>query len=140
MQYYATEVPKIISKEFDDEVVLANYDSGLYYSLADSGAKIWLGLKSGAADRDIIAAFADKFPAAANVEQDILAFIAQLVSEGLIVVAEKRDASAGPSLDQLQDFQTPVLDRFDDLQELLLLDPVHDVDEAGWPVKAEDAR
>lgn len=140
MQYYATEVPKIISKEFDDEVVLANYDSGLYYSLADSGAKIWLGLKSGASDRDIVAAFTGKFPASENVERDILGFIEQLVREGLIVAAEKRDESLRPSLDPLQEFQTPVLDRFDDLQELLLLDPVHDVDEAGWPVKAEDAR
>lgn len=140
MRYYATEVPKIISKEFDDEVVLANYDSGLYYSLADSGAKVWLWLKSGASDRDTIAAFTGKFPAAVNAEQDILGFIEQLVREGLVVATEKRSESPRPPLDQLQEFQPPVLDRFDDLKELLLLDPVHDVDEAGWPVKAEDAR
>jgi hypothetical protein len=26
-----------------------------------------------------------------------------------------------------------VLERYTDMQELLLLDPIHDVDESGWP-------
>lgn len=140
VQYYTTEVPKIISKEFDDEVVLANYDSGLYYSLADTGAKIWLALRAGASDQGIITAFAGKFPAAADVEASVRAFIEHLVREGLIVPADSGDEKAGLSLDLLNEFQAPVLDRFDDLKELLLLDPVHDVDEAGWPVKADDVR
>lgn len=140
VQYYTTEVPKIISKEFDDEVVLANYDSGLYYSLADTGAKIWLALRAGASDQGIITAFAGKFPAAADVEASVRAFIEHLVREGLIVPADSGDEKAGLSLDLLHEFQAPVLDRFDDLKELLLLDPVHDVDETGWPVKADDVR
>jgi hypothetical protein len=27
----------------------------------------------------------------------------------------------------------PVLERYTDMQELLFLDPIHDVDESGWP-------
>jgi hypothetical protein len=27
----------------------------------------------------------------------------------------------------------PVLEKYTDMQELLLLDPIHDVEEAGWP-------
>jgi hypothetical protein len=27
----------------------------------------------------------------------------------------------------------PVLDKYTDMQELLLLDPIHEVDDAGWP-------
>ncbi len=30
-------------------------------------------------------------------------------------------------------FQIPVLDVYSDMQDLLLLDPIHDVDETGWP-------
>jgi hypothetical protein len=137
--YFSTDVPRIISKEFDDELVLANYDSGLYYSLADSAAKIWLALKAGASDRTIVAAFTRKFPAATGIETEVRNFIDKLLAEGLIVPAEKGDEGE-PSLESLSDFRPPVLERFDDLKELLLLDPVHDVDDAGWPVKAEDAR
>jgi hypothetical protein len=28
---------------------------------------------------------------------------------------------------------------YTDMEELLLLDPIHDVDETGWPVRAEAA-
>ncbi|MBX3014591.1 MAG: hypothetical protein KF832_23935 [Caldilineaceae bacterium] len=30
-------------------------------------------------------------------------------------------------------FETPVLNEFTDMQERLLLDPIHEVDHAGWP-------
>jgi hypothetical protein len=30
-------------------------------------------------------------------------------------------------------YDPPVLNRYDDLQKLALLDPIHDVEEAGWP-------
>jgi hypothetical protein len=30
-------------------------------------------------------------------------------------------------------FAPPRLEVFDDLQDLFLVDPIHDVDEAGWP-------
>ena len=32
-----------------------------------------------------------------------------------------------------QPFEAPILNKYNDMQELLLLDPIHDVDEAGWP-------
>ena len=30
-------------------------------------------------------------------------------------------------------YEPPILNRYDDLQNLALLDPIHDVEEAGWP-------
>jgi len=39
-----------------------------------------------------------------------------------------------------QPFSAPVLNAYTDMEELLLLDPIHDVDQAGWPMpKAPDA-
>ena len=39
-------------------------------------------------------------------------------------------------LDADQDYQTPVIEVFDDLAELIMIDPLHEVDaERGWPVK-----
>jgi hypothetical protein len=31
-------------------------------------------------------------------------------------------------------FRVPVLNRYSDMADMLLLDPVHDVEESGWPV------
>ena len=36
-------------------------------------------------------------------------------------------------------FEAPTLDRFDDLQGLLLIDPIHDVGDAGWPLLPQTA-
>ena len=30
-------------------------------------------------------------------------------------------------------FEAPILQKYTDMQDLLLLDPIHEVDEAGWP-------
>ena len=35
-------------------------------------------------------------------------------------------------------FETPVLEKYTDMAELLLLDPIHDVDATGWPHPAPD--
>jgi hypothetical protein len=37
-------------------------------------------------------------------------------------------------------FQPPTLESYNDMQDLLLLDPIHDVDDMGWPQKAPDAQ
>jgi hypothetical protein len=34
----------------------------------------------------------------------------------------------------------PVLNKYTDMQDLLLLDPIHEVDERGWPNSVEAGR
>ena len=70
------------------------------------------------------------------------AFLTELLEEDLIVA----DQSADGQRFELQDkghnqgdpkgkpaFVEPTITGFNDMQELLLLDPIHDVDETGWP-------
>jgi hypothetical protein len=35
-------------------------------------------------------------------------------------------------------FEPPILRTFEDMQDLLLLDPIHEVDEMGWPNAKKD--
>ena len=35
-------------------------------------------------------------------------------------------------------FEFPIIEKFTDMQELLLLDPIHEVDEKGWPHQAAE--
>ena len=55
----------------------------------------------------------------------------------LLEVGEREKVGDLPAI-VLAAWQEPTLDSFDDLQELLLLDPVHDVTEAGWPHRPDD--
>jgi hypothetical protein len=48
-------------------------------------------------------------------------------------VLEKALAQAGGAANGV--FTRPVLTKFTDMQDLLLLDPIHDVNSSGWPAK-----
>lgn len=139
MTYYRTDVPDTASEVFDGEVVIAHYGTGLYYSVSRSGALIWQALRHGLSAVEATDWLAGHFPAAApGLQAQVEAFVGTLKDKGLVVEVEARDragelpeVAAGP-------WQEPTLDSFDDLQELLLLDPVHDVTEAGWPHRPDD--
>ena len=44
-----------------------------------------------------------------------------------------------PFLQSIGLFTTPTLEIFSDMQDILLLDPVHDVDERGWPINKNNS-
>jgi len=137
--YYTTQVPMLVSRQFDDEVILANFETGIYYSLTGIAVDIWLGLRSGATVKEIVTAFAAfDGPDVEDIEQSIASFIEQLLNEKIIIPQEQRPDVTSWSPQFTISFSRPVLERFDDLRELLFLDPVHDVSEAGWPVRAKD--
>ena len=136
--YYSTAIPMLVGRQFGDEVVVANYETGFYYSLTGTGADIWLGLGFGHSVDEVIAALSHAYPAdAERIPEHVNNFIVRLAADGLVVphdAPERQDWS--PTLGGA--FTEPVLEEFDDLKDLLLLDPVHDVAEAGWPVRMDD--
>ena len=74
---------------------------------------------------------------AAIIEQAVTGFIREILAENLIVP----DATPFPQPSTLDNpgpqvhkpFVPPVLHKYTDMQELLLIDPIHEVDETGWP-------
>jgi len=132
---YTTSVPDVVSEIFDGEAVIANYHSGLYYSVSRSGSLIWQALGSGLTPSQIVRWLSAHFKDQAGELDAVVAdFIDRLSAEGLVLetAATTADATPLPVLEGAR-FELPALERFDDLQELLLLDPVHDVDATGWP-------
>lgn len=130
---YVVSGPAIIAKDFGDEAIVANLDTGLFYSLGQSGAAVWTGLASGCTLSEIVATLAGADNTNATVA--VGRFIGELVAEGLVKPGEaSADTTWTPRVDA--EFQAPTIEKFDDLQALLLIDPIHDVGEQGWPVVA----
>ncbi|MCB1844533.1 MAG: hypothetical protein KDI09_16345, partial [Halioglobus sp.] len=72
--------------------------------------------------------------ASADFAGDAEAAVGLLLEEQLIR-AERRDPAEPPPVEQAEsDYVQPALQKFTDLQELLLLDPIHDLDAAGHPL------
>ena len=130
---YVLTGPAIIAKDFGDEAIVANLDTGLFYSLGQSGAAVWTGLASGRTLAEIVATLAGADDA--NARAAVGRFIGELVTEGLLKPGDDCvDTMWAPRVDA--EFQAPTIEKFDDLQALLLIDPIHDVGEQGWPVVA----
>jgi hypothetical protein len=133
--------PKIVHQVFDDEVVIINLDTGTYYSVEGVAAEIWSRI-DGTTVKELVDDLTSRYEAGQQeVEPLVMRFLDELQSEGLIVPAEtlrERAAEGPPTTAQPRSgngqFQAPVLRKFDDMQELLLLDPIHEFDEAGWPI------
>jgi coenzyme PQQ synthesis protein D (PqqD) len=125
----------------DGEAVIVNLDSGAYYSLEKSGATIWSLIEERCDLPSIAGAVARAYRGDAGAIRDaITELVSQLQAEQLIVLDERGPSSpvrpaATPSAPpaDLPSFEAPILHKFTDMQELLALDPIHDVDVGGWP-------
>ena len=144
MDRFKIRTPFTIHDTVDGEVVMVNLETGTYYSLVGTGARIWAGVERAATAGEITAdlhgAFAD---GGTDLEDVVRNFLAELTQEGLI--APSRDDSGPPDAvppqvaGDRQPFAPPVLQKFTDMQHLILLDPVHEVEEEkGWPHAKND--
>ena len=140
---YKINAPHIVHEIFEDkEAAIINLKSGNYYSLDPVGAFVWSHIDSGATVGEIVQEVLAQYEAdVAEVSHAIAKFIDALQAEELITIASdgdgqaKRQAitSAANGNGAKTAFTAPVLERYNDMQELLLLDPIHEVDETGWP-------
>ncbi|HNB28800.1 MAG TPA: PqqD family protein [Alphaproteobacteria bacterium] len=126
--------PGCAAQEFDGEVVALNLSNGIYCSFRDLGAVLWRDLAAGHSVEAMAALLAPALGGAQAVQD----FAARITAEGLM-----RPATGGAApQDQPQVIAAlsggiaPALtfEVFEDMKNLLLFDPVHEVDEVkGWP-------
>lgn len=125
--------PQCVAEEFDGEIVALNMDTGTYFSVRDAAARLWHDLANGHA----VEALVEQAGADTPLGRAIVSFVEAIQKEGLMRPAQSMSAptaATAPLLANAEETQMPVLEAFHDMQSLLLLDPVHEVDEEeGWP-------
>jgi len=133
--------PHVVAENFDDEVIAINLDTGRYYSIGQSGATVWTLVSSGATFSEVMAEVRARYLGEpAMMEQAVEQFVAELQRTQLIVAQSNGVNATFPTLSKPTTippeknlFNPPTLCEYSDMQDLLLLDPIHDVDETGWP-------
>ncbi len=145
---YRPNRPRVIGEVIDDEAILIDLETGSYFSLVGSGAHVWSAVERGETVDELLASLAEQCAQLPPEARDqIESFLVELVQAELIVAADGPagdaspdppdgagvepavQSSAGPGR-----YEPPTVQRFDDMQELILLDPIHEVDEdEGWP-------
>jgi hypothetical protein len=140
LSLYRINSPPIIYQTVENEVIIINLENGSYYSLSGSGAKIWSLLENELDTATIRAELSRCYRRpVAEIETSLELFFDQLVRDSLIEAVARpgspgREATnARLSLEAEDEYRQPELESFTDLQNLLLLDPIHQVGPRGWP-------
>ena len=140
---FRINTPKVIHETIDGETVIVNLDTGNYYSLNRVGADIWSLIGIGITVHHIVEDIACRYAGERQaIGPSVLQFINELREEALIITdsSQMNETKAKPvtrnCAEQITEklvFETPLLQKYSDMQDLLLLDPIHEVDDAGWP-------
>lgn len=127
----------------DDEVVIVNLTTGHYFSTDGAGCEVWKLLAAGVPVGEVPVALRNRYN---EGDEGIDAYVAHIVGKvlelGLMVVDDGSDPATTTAPDVAdvlgpvsagQQFVPSMFLGFDDMESLLLLDPVHEVDDKGWP-------
>jgi hypothetical protein len=139
---YALNQPPVVGEMIDGEVMVINLDTGVYYSVTGAGAAVWPMLLGGATQPEITDRVARHYGAdATSVERDLGKFIARLANEAIL--RPRQDDVAAGSFDAIDEWPAMTypgfgFERYEDMQALLVIDPVHEVGDFGWPSRSAD--
>jgi hypothetical protein len=131
---------QVIHETVDGEVILIALQTGCYYSIEGSGAEAWTALAAGRSIAEVTADLESSYAAEAGViEAAVSDLVEWIVAERLAVPVDLNGSA--PAFERRQEdaatnsppFQLPVFHKFTDMQDFLLVDPIHEVDDAGWP-------
>lgn len=122
-----------MTEVFEGELVLVNLRSGIYFSAQGAGPAVWQALLDGAHDTEIYDNFLDHFDKREAAES----FIADLLTHKLLIESDTTRLNVIP-FTSFSHLPKASLEQYTDMQDLLLLDPIHEVDQYGWPVAKRD--
>lgn len=120
---------------FDDEYIIANLDTGLYYSIQGNAVSLLQSLPV-QYPAVPIQQLADALPGNTNdIAAELTAIWKQLLEEGIVTDHSSLTIPANTAWLPATVYTPSRFNRYADMQDLLMLDPIHDVDEDGWSVK-----
>jgi len=139
---YKINAPSVVSEVIDGEAVIVNMDNGNYYSIDDSGAFVWDAICRGANLLEI-RGIVERSYSKSDVDIDaiICELLEQFLKEELLVEASDQNKPSGDDLVASSfdcTFSAPELKKYTDMEELLLLDPIHDEGEELEGAKAAE--
>ena len=135
---YRVNSPQVINETIDGEAIMINLATGGYYSLDRVGGDVWSLLEASLPVDDIVAELGRRYAATEDdIRRGVEDLLQRLTGEELVVPCDDAEPvrpvpeQSAPA--ERPPFRTPKLEKFTDMQDLILLDPVHQVDSRGWP-------
>ncbi|MFT5213711.1 MAG: hypothetical protein ACI9WV_001435 [Patiriisocius sp.] len=126
--------PRLIADVFDEDVIIANLDTGTYYSLSGVAAQI-LGALPFQDSSKVFNEIASKFQEnSIEIVIELNECFKNMQDEEVIIVVDSEGKSKKVTLKEPLKYIKSEFLTYTDLQELLLLDPIHEIDEDEWQI------
>ena len=134
--HYEVVEPTAIYEYIDGEVLALNLQTGVYVQMKQLSAELFYAVATGRSTEIVSHAARN----AGYSEAQIIDFdscYSNWVALGLLQVARNAQHPDTESLSLIPGLQFSE-ERWDDLSELIMMDPVHDVSPQGWPSRVDE--
>ena len=139
MEYYKLNEPDASYQIFDKEALVINLKTGKYYSLQNVAGDIFKLLLTGNTVQGCKNKIGEAYKVDVNsIFADIDSLIKKLIEEEIVTPSAEQQIQQDIVVNLItsSEYTVPVLEVYDDMQDLLLIDPIHEVDtKKGWPNK-----
>lgn len=133
-QTFTVDLANHALERLDGEFVIISFVTGKYFSVNVTGSDILSLILDGRAQQDWNSILTDAY--GVYEPFGISEFVDQCISEGIIKLANEGQGQSEnklPADTERKNWVAPVLSTFDDLSDLLLVDPIHEASTDGWP-------
>ena len=131
---------KVFADYADAQYVILNHVTGEYYSFDKPSSSVLLALTSGCSRDDVVQALLQRYGQDCRAGEKVDRLIADLSEQEIVLPGGGTEGDTSSFVKDMETDTLPELgfERFTDVADLLLMDPIHEVDEAmGWPVAKE---
>lgn len=125
----------VVHEVVDGEVIAIDLGRGSYYNLAGAAVPAWSMLEAGTTVNEIASTFDRAARNGTDIHAEIGELLSRLAAEALIVPAEE---AGDPPPVSVSGYESPRFEKYSDMQDFFLLDPIHEVDATGWPNRRPD--
>jgi len=118
--------PKATAKVIDGEAIIMNLSNGLYFSMDNVGADVWLLVERRHSASEMAETIAARYNVSSEVTlADVSTLLQELLHEDLVVTIEGEPNGDGPQWDGApnKSYSAPILNKYSDMADLLALDP-----------------
>jgi hypothetical protein len=120
---YKVASDKVIGKVLDDEAVIINLATGIYYGLDGVAARVWDYISQGVSRGSVTQELLLRYPDHPESERELTQLLQQMCEAGLLI-EDEGGADAGASMIEWPADYLPLeMVCYDDVAEMVALDP-----------------
>lgn len=133
MTNYKLNDEKMFADVTDGVAIIINSETGIYYGMNSFGTNVYENIANGASIEDILAKL-KTIGATNDIEKEFNKFVQIMLDKELLISADSSSSEVNidEELAKEDNFELSI-NEYNDAQEMLLTDPIHEVkEETGW--------